>query len=202
VVIVTLLVLVAACGTSSANSGAPTRTCGPARATTLAASGQARVYRVGSGIYGCAVADRRSFRLGNAAHTLRESRVGPVAVAGDVAAYALTAFGIDTVRAQVVVRRLTDGAQLAGFPATSTVGVESFQSVGSVVVKSDGAAAWIGQETSIIARGRELIEVHTAAGAHESVLDSGVAIVPESLRLRGSTLSWQHGGATRRATLR
>jgi hypothetical protein len=166
------------------------------------ASRLARVYQFGGAVYGCAFAGDRSFRLGNATQTLRESRVGPVAVAGDVAAYGLTAFGIDTVRAQVVVRRLTDGGQLESFPATSTAGVEPFQSVGSVVVESDGAVAWIGRETSIIARGRELVEVHAAAGGHQSVLDSGAGIVPASLRLRGSTLTWRHDGATRRATLR
>jgi hypothetical protein len=199
--IVTALVLVAACGSSSAQSGAPTQTCGPARATTLAASRQARVYQVGDTVYGCAAAGTRSFRLGNATRTLRESRVGPIAVGGDVAAYGLTAFGVDTVRAQVVVRRLTDGGQLASFTATSAAGVESFQLVGSVVVRSDGAVAWIGQVSSIISRGRELIEVHAAAGGHDSVLDSGAGIDPRSLQLHGSTLTWQHGGATRRATL-
>jgi hypothetical protein len=199
--VVTVLVLVAACGSSSAKPVARTRTCGPARATTRAASNQARVYQVDNTVYGCAEESTHSFRLGNATRTLRESRVGPIAIAGDVAAYGLTAFGVDTVRTQVVVRRLTDGGQLASFPATSAAGAESFQLVGSVVVQSDAAVAWIGQASSIISRGRELIEVHSAAGGHDSVLDSGAGIDPRSLQLHGSTLRWKHDGATRRATL-
>jgi hypothetical protein len=47
-----------------------------------------------------------------------------------------------------------------------------------------------------------LIEVHAAAGGHDSVLDSGAGIDPRSLKLHGSTLTWRHDGATRRATLR
>jgi hypothetical protein len=62
--------------------------------------------------------------------------------------------------------------------------------------------AWIGQTSSIISRGRELIEVHAAAGGHDSVLDSGAGIDPRSLQLHGSTLTWHHDGATRRTTLR
>ncbi|HEX4283278.1 MAG TPA: hypothetical protein VHZ27_21095 [Solirubrobacteraceae bacterium] len=208
--LVAMVAFLAACGSSSAHTstatpahpGAPTIACGPATAKTLAASARARVYQVGSEVYGCAASGRGSFRLGNATHTIRELRAGPVAVAGDLAAYGLTSFGIDTVRAQVVVRRLTDGARLQAFPATKAVGAESFESVGSVVVKPDGAVAWIAHESSIGARG-QTTEVQSArAGGSNVVVASGSGIDPSSLRLRGSTLSWRDAGVTRRATLR
>lgn len=207
--IVALLAFLASCGSSSATStpAHPTTvggggTCGPVKATTLASSAQARVYSLNQTVFGCSVAQGRSFRLGHATRSIRESRVGPVAVAGDLAAYAVTRFGVDTVMADVVVRRLTDGALLRDRSATSRVGPESFQSVGSVVLKADGAVAWIGSQTSIIGRGRGIIQVHAASGSSDAVLDSGAGIDPSSLRVNGSTLTWRHGGLTRHATLR
>lgn len=219
--LVAMVVFLAACGSSSARTSAtsPTGTsattptgssasavaCGPATAKTLAASARARVYEQGNVVYGCAAsgsAAARSFRLGNATRALREMRVGPVAVAGDLAAYGLTSFGIDNVRAQVVVRRLTDGAQLQAFPATKAVGAESFESVGAVVLKADGAVAWIAHVTSIGGRG-QTTEVHSApAGETNVVLASGSGIDPSFLHLRGSTVSWRDGAVTRQATLR
>lgn len=165
-------------------------------------SDRARVYQAGNAVYGCAAPGGRSLRLGNATRTIDEMRAGPVAVAGVLAAYGLTSFGVDTIRAEVVVRRLTDGRQLQTFAATKATGAESFQSVGSVVVKPDGSVAWIAHVSSIGARA-QATEVHSAlAGGPDVVLASGSGIDLYSLRLRGSTLSWREDGLTRRATLR
>lgn len=124
-----------------------------------------------------------------------------MAVAGDLVAYGLADFGVDTVRATVVMRRLTDGRQLRQLSATRAVGAEALVSVGSVVVMANGAVAWIGSEHSIAAGRRGAIEVHAAGSGGDRVLDSGPGIEPTSLRLHGSRLSWVDGGATRRATL-
>jgi hypothetical protein len=214
-----LLVFLTACGSSAAHSSAgppasattgasspggtpaAATACGPAGATTLAADGGVRVYVARQIVYGCSALRRRSFRLGHAERVFAESRVGPVAVAGEVAAYGLTDFGVDTVRASVVVRRLTDGAQLNEFAATHAVGAESFQSIGSVVVRPDGAVAWIGSLRSIIGH-RSATEVHEATTSGDRVLDSGPGIAATSLRLRDGTLSWVNGGVTRHAALR
>jgi hypothetical protein len=146
------------------------------------------------------VARGRSFRLGHASHALAESQVGPVTVAGDLAAYGLQSFGVDTVSASVVVRRLTDGTEVKQLRATRAVGPEGFQSIGSVAVLANGAVAWIGSEHSIVGH-RRAIEVHAAGTGGDHVLDSGPNIDPASLRLHGSQLSWVDGGATRHATL-
>jgi len=199
---VALLAFLASCGPSSASSTPTQGKCGPGNATTLASSPQARVYTLHQVVFGCSVARGRSFRLGHGTRSIRESRAGPVAIAGDLAAYGLARFGVDTVMADVVVRRLTDGAVLKDLPATKRPGPQSFQSVGSVVVKTDGAVAWIGSQTSIIARGRGGIEVHAASGSSDVVLDAGSGIDPGSLRLNGSKLTWRRGGVTRHATLR
>jgi hypothetical protein len=200
-----LLAVLVSCGTSAASSGtAPARGhCGPASATALASSLRARVYSWHGGVFGCSFAGARSFRLGNTARSIREARVQPVAIAGNVAAYGLSSFGVDTIGTEVVIRRLTDGKRLRDFPATRAGVVEGAQSVGSLAARGDGAVAWIGVERSILG-GREAIEVHAADGSASAdrVVDSGAQIAPGSLRLRGSTLSWRHGAATRHATLR
>jgi hypothetical protein len=194
------LVVLAACGWSAAKSVGGTARCGPASAKTLASDSRVRVYVLHQVVYGCSVARGRSFRLGRAERALSHSRVGPVAVAGDLAAYGLQSFGVDTVSASVVVRRLTDGAQVKQLGATRAVGAEAFQSIGSVVVNASGAVAWIGAEHSIVGH-RSAIEVHADGSGGDRVLDSGPNIDPASLRLHGSQLSWADGGATRHATL-
>jgi hypothetical protein len=169
----------------------------------MAYSPQARVYAVGSIVYGCAVPGRRSFRLGNSLGFPRSrTHLGEVAVAGRIAAYSVTAFGVDTSGTNVLVRRLSDGARLGSYPATSVHFAESFSAVASVVVKADGAAAWIGRTTAI-GRSGASIQVWKAGPSAPSptLVASGSGIAPGSLRLRGSTLSWREGAATRRASL-
>jgi hypothetical protein len=127
--------------------------------------------------------------------------VQPVAVAGEVAAYGLERCGVDTGSSAVVVRRLTNGRRLKSAPATTKpVGPESYVTVRSLVVKADGAAAWIALASSLLAH-RQEIEVHTSDKHGQRLLDSGGGIDPASLRLRGSKLTWTHGGARRSATL-
>jgi hypothetical protein len=197
IVALVALVVVTPCGSSLA---AGARRCGPASGKTIAANGRVRVYALHQVVYGCSLARGRSFRLGHASRALSESRVGPVAVAGDLAAYGLQSFGVDTVSTSVVVRRLTDGIQLKDRRATRAVGPEAFQSVGSVAVLATGAVAWIGSEHSIVGH-QSATEVHAAGSGGDHVLDSGPNIDPASLRLHGSQLSWVDGGATRHATL-
>jgi hypothetical protein len=180
-----VLLALAACGPSSAASGAHadgarSASCGPHGARTLAASHHARVYALGAEVYGCAVGSVRHYRLGASRRTLRGGRVGPVAVAGRDAAYAISSFGVDTVSAQVIVRNLATGRRLRHAPATSRVLVESFQAVDSIVVKADGAVAWISAEESVISPSRYL-EVHRIDARGRAVLDSGSAIGGRSL---------------------
>jgi hypothetical protein len=134
---------------------------------------------------------------------MREARVGPAALAGTVAAYGQTSFGVDTISAVVVVRRLSDGKQLANRPAfDGPLGPEFAVSVQAVVVKRNGSAGWIVQGGSIIST-QSTTQVVALSQGNERVLDStptGV-IDPKSLHLHGSTLTWTHGGAQRSATL-
>ncbi len=219
--LVALLALLASCGSSAASSGtgaSPSSkstpsahpgklaNCGPATASTLAANRQVRVYTLHGEVSGCSMPQGKSFRLGHATRSIAEARVSPVAVGGDLAAYGLARFGIDTGRSTVVVRRLTDGKQLKEFAATQAVGAESFQTVGSVVVKPDGAVAWIATNFSIVGGGHGTVEVHAADARGDRVLDKAPShperIDPASLRLVGSTLAWTDAGVSRHEILR
>jgi hypothetical protein len=152
-------------------------------------------------VYGCADRAGKSYRLGTSGFCTGADRVGPVALSGEVAAYGVQRCGVDTGTAQTVVRRLSDGAVLHTAPATSRFpGAESYQSLTAVVVKADGAVAWIGEARSIIGRG-VVIEVHRYDGGGQAQLDHGTGIAARSLRLRGSRLSWLHAGHTRTAIL-
>ena len=207
-----LLFALTACGSSSAASDASTTAaqpapahaaaCGPSDGRTLAASKRARVYAKDGNVYGCAVGPSRSYLLGAEMRSLREGRAGPVAVAGRDAGYGLASFGVDTITAQVVVRNLRSGRQLRALPATTAVLPESFQTVSGVVVKADGAVAWISSVSSVVSHGASMLEVHRADSRGPALLDSASTIDPRSLHLKGSTLSWRDGSELRTATLR
>ncbi len=129
-------------------------------------------------------------------------RLGPVTVAGRLAAYGLERCGIDTATATVVVTQLTDGKTLLSTPAIAHVpGPESFQAVKSIVAKRNGDVAWISMVSSLLAHLANM-EVHRADARGRALLDAGTKIAPGSLRLHGSTVTWREGGRTRSAALR
>jgi hypothetical protein len=178
------------------------RSCGPRAARTLALTARARVYASGGDVFGCARGTHRSYRLGGSGSSVREGRVGPVALAGLDASYGLAHFGVDAGSSQVLVRRLSDGRRLRSLPAvTRPQRPESYSAVDSVVVKADGSVAWIATARSILG-GSPDIEVHRADRRGRALLDAGPRIDAGSLRLRGSWLRWRDGGVTRSATLR
>jgi hypothetical protein len=164
----------------------------------LAVDSRAAVYSASGAVYGCDVRTGKRIRLGSATVCIATTRVDRAALAGEIAAYGSERCGVDTGGAAVIVRRLSDGKQLKSYPAI-TVGLlpESYQSVGSIVVKRDQATAWIATVHSIIGRGSQ-VAVYRNGG----LLDSGGGIAPGSLRLHGAKLSWRHGAMTRTATLR
>lgn len=196
-------------GTSSAASSASSATssaalpvaCGPVSATTLAGGREARVYVQAGTVYGCARGGHGRYVLGRRGSCLRSSAVAPVTVAGRFAAYGLQRCGIDTGSTEVLVRRLTDGRVVHADPASSPAGPEGYQAVNSLVLKADGAVAWIATGRSL-GRSASLVEVwRVDRSGTLRRLDSGPAIVTGSLRLHGSTLSWRHGSAPRTALL-
>jgi hypothetical protein len=199
-VVVLLAVIAGALPLAAASSQGSASRCGPVAGRTIAADAVARVYTVGDAVYGCASGGAKSYKLGQLGSCIASSRVSAVKVAGRLAAYGLERCGVDTGFTEVVVRRLTNGAQLRSLPATSPPGAESFQSVDSLVLKADGAVAWIGIGSSIVGHGR-VIEVRKADRSGKALLDSGSSVDPRSLRLHRSVLTWKHASSTRSATL-
>jgi hypothetical protein len=171
--------------------------CAPAGAHIFAADRRVQVYSSHGSVYACEGLNGKRVRLGNATVGIGTKRVDQAAVASDLVAYGTQECGIDTGFASVTVLRLSDGKQLKNFASTSgSVGPESYQSVDAVVVKRDAAVAWIATVRSIIGHGAR-VEVH----ANNKLLDSGLGIDPNSLKLHGSQLTWRHGTTTQSATL-
>src|SRR5947209_4342790 len=110
--VLAFLVFLTACGSSVASGSHPSGSgstagappCGPTSAHTIVADGAARVYSMSGTVHGCARHGHGSYRLGSTARSIREGRVGPVALAGSDAAYGIATFGVDTGSSQIVVR--------------------------------------------------------------------------------------------------
>jgi hypothetical protein len=195
------------CALSAATPGAAARrdssagaVCGPHAAHTLAGDAVARVYTSGGSAFGCVAGGTRSYRLGRTGFSIGAARVEDVRVAGRLAAYGLETSGVDTGYTNVNERRLTNGALLAQRPATTTVGVEGFQSIDSLVLKADGALAWIATARAI-GMPTFVRQLQRLDERGFLVLDSGANVAAGSLALHGSKLSWRHGTATRSTTL-
>jgi hypothetical protein len=202
--LLTLVLAVAACGSSSAEP-APSHagtSCGPAAARTLAADRAGRVYRRAGTVYACSSQTGRIVTLGQSTSCLRAPRVSAVALAGTLVAYGSQTCGVDTGAGALLVRRLSDGGQLHRLAAVSApAGPESYRSVVSVVLRPNGSVAWIGSADSVISH-RTRFEVHALSGGAERRLDQGTRIEAHSLRLHGSRLMWSDDGQARSATLR
>jgi hypothetical protein len=68
----------------------------------------------------------------------------------------------------------------------------------SLVVKSDGAVAWIADDEWVPSKE---YQVHVVDRLGSRVVSSGTEIEGKSLRLVGSTLSWIQGGRRQTAVL-
>src|ERR1035441_7947167 len=73
---------------TAGTAGVGAARCGPAGGRTLAADAGARVYSLQGSVYGCANRSRL-YRLGGAGNCISARHVGPVIVAGEVAASGL-----------------------------------------------------------------------------------------------------------------
>lgn len=190
-----------ACGAAAAGRSAPARPCGPASARTLAVSGSARVYAVGRLVSGCAAGGGgRHFALGTTNLCHGSVQVQAVTVAGRLAAFGTLSCGVDTGSGVVQVRRLTDGRTLFTHGAAGAPGPESFTTVTAIAADAAGDVAWIARASSIV-RHTASTAVYAAAGATVRQLDAGTAILSDSLRLNGTTVSWQHGTQRRSGRL-
>ena len=173
----------------------------PGGARVIAHGSEAVVFERRGVAYGCVGRAGRRFRLPvpSAPHATAPPRPDEVVVSGPFAAYEVGSCVVDVCTSSVEVSDLRTGRLVKDLPAATGPGLpESAISVATIVLRPNGSVAWIALNGSVVRTPDATYEVHRA-DPRPVLLDSGKSIRPRSLRLRGATLSWQHGGATRTA---
>ncbi len=193
----------------------------PSHTRMLAADPQAQVYEKletatqEKGIYGCVYGSRHTYFLGEPASggtTEGFEGISRVTLAGSVVAYEYASGGpgpggpgSGTGGAEwvIVVRDLRNDRILNRVPTGTSV---SSRDVGSgpamaIVVKGDGAVAWIAENDNLSTRETNYNEVHALDKSGNRVLASGFDIERFSLGIVGSTVYWTQGGKPESAAL-
>jgi hypothetical protein len=209
--------------TQWASAAAPRREtatkCSSGHSRVVVADAQAQVYEAPESssanpeylvLFGCTYGRHRSYLLGHPLGGGTPSGIGGVAhetLAGTIIAYERSST-INEGRSSwlVIVRDLRSGRVLREVP-TGTALSRNPNLVGAgfttaIVVKSDGAVAWINE--TILRPGEKLVlgfEVHAVDSTGSRVLASGPEIERHSLALVGSTLYWMQGGKPMSAVL-
>jgi hypothetical protein len=190
--------------------------CPAVRSHALVADAQAEVYEAATdpklpekrGIVGCAYGKGESYFLGipptygapdGTAGTIRFTLAGPV-VAFEV--YSITNDEPTDMRVhEIEVRDLANGRVLHEVPtgesATPQLGDIGVGGASAIVVRGDGAVAWIVEvDEGAGPRPGEPItyQVHAVDKSGSRTLAVGPEIEPDSLALAGSTLYWTEGG--------
>jgi hypothetical protein len=193
--------------------------CSSGRSHVVVADAQAQVYEAPESssanpeylvLFACAYGRHRSYLLGHSLGGGTPSGIGGVAhetLAGTIIAYERSST-INGGRSSwlVIVRDLRSGRVLREVP-TGTALSRNPSLVGAgfttaIVVKSDGAVAWIVEK--LLRSGGKLVlgfEVHAVDSTGSRVLASGPEIERHSLALVGSTLYWMQGGKPMSAVL-
>jgi hypothetical protein len=187
----------AAAGQTSAQARVPCRP-GP-RTTTIAHSSKARIfeYERDGNDYACLYSNGHARYLSSSEHF--EYRL--VRFAGLYVAYVQN---IEAVDDHIGVLNLRTG-QMHNYQEVRPIENGVCPQVDSLVLKGDGAVAWIG--TNFLAEAFCLnppapaIEVRCHDRRGLRTIDTGNGIVPTSLRLSGSRLRWLSAGHARSATL-
>jgi hypothetical protein len=236
--LIVLLLTAAGASAARAQRRTPPR-CMPGHSRLITANTQAQVYEATEpeafpeylGVWGCAYGQKRPFFLGPLPYGSSSSGgggVGHETLAGGIVAYEESsssgALGdAPTSRNLVIVRDLRTGRVLRRIPTGVPLKPEPrYVGVGnvvSIVVKSDGAVAWIADdyERSATAHGTGLpyFDVYAADKVGTRLLATGTNIDPSSLALStgatginghpssipGSTLYWTQGGKSESAVL-
>jgi hypothetical protein len=191
--------------------------CPPAHAQLLAADAQAQIYAVRESpeytkVLGCATGHASADELGFAAACRTDrymnvfcSGIDREVLAGPIVAYELVsgASGCGFCHWSVIVRDMRSGRMLRD-EATGTPTNPAFREnlgVGpttAIVLKSDGALAWIANAGV----GEGGYQVHAVDATGAGLLASGRDLDPSSLALAGSTLYWTQAGRPFAASLR
>jgi hypothetical protein len=203
-----VVLLMTAASTSSARTREkPPVRCAPRHSHVLVAGSRAEVYErrdPESGaleVFGCAYGHKRRYLLGGPPEfgATGGGGVKHERVAGTVVAYEIigAAECSEPNREwRVVVRDLRNGRFIHLVPTGTKVPKSLDVGIGpvvSIVVKSDGAVAWIVEDELGPASAPVEYEVHALDKAGSRLLASGTDVGPRSLALRGSMLYWTKG---------
>jgi hypothetical protein len=198
------LLLVAASPSAARTRLTTASPCPPAKSHVLLADTQVVLYSTvevvdmyhdkGVRIHGCAYG-HKSFLLGQEVEECSGVPCGGVrrdVLNGPLVAYEEGSGGEATNTYLVVVRNLRTGQIIRRLPTgTPAMPRPSWVGIGpttAIVIKSDGAVAWI-VETGYPTE----YQVHAVDKSGNRVLASGIDIDPSSLALAGSTLYWTQG---------
>jgi hypothetical protein len=193
--------------------------CPPANEGVVAADAQAVLYEASSIVYeseehkfvegqeeifGCAHGAKRSYHIGLPPYggPGESGGVGPVALVGPIVAYDVgERAGVVSTRSveEIWVRNLRTGKLIHRMPngAPSEPGDIGLGDTTAIIVKSDGAVAWM------VRAGEKLggIQVRSVDKTGSHLLAASPEIAPTSLALAGSTLYWTQGGKPMSAAL-
>jgi hypothetical protein len=151
-------------------------------------------------VLACAHGARRRYVLGARGGASSDGGAGldRFRLAGPVVAYEEYAFNapeapVETATNVIFVRNLRTGRVLHRLPTGPSTPPNEIGDgpVLGLVVKSDGAVAWI---TGGTVEGVKMSVIHAVDRSGNRVVASGTGIDRDSLRLRGSTLSWTQNG--------
>lgn len=156
-------------------------------------------------LWACSYRNGRLTRLENNYDEYREARdpASPIALAGDRLAYASDLTddhdpccwsAVTVVNAYTGRRRVERAFQREREP--NDIG-SSEANVRSIVLKANGAVAWISQGYGVDWH----VYRRTSRARTAERLDSGAKIGPRTLRLVRSRLTWRHDGRVRTASL-
>jgi hypothetical protein len=217
-----LILLVTASSSAAHDHGTSAPPCPPANSRVLLADAEAEVYVVKEHlspytepepvVRGCARGQKRSYFIGEAKeHPGGSGGGGSSSVKLEMLAGAVVAYTPageyggnrkERAGALIVVRNLRTGRVLhkvtASMLAKLNAGPDSVGPIEAIVVKNDGAVAWIvgtGYPDDIE------YDVYALDKSGSRLLASGADIVPYSLALAANTLYWTQGGEPATASL-
>jgi hypothetical protein len=193
--------------------------CSSGRSHVVVADAQAQIYEAPESpdlpeflsVFGCVYGRRKPYVLGIPLGD--ESSSGSAGVTNEVLAGPIVAYEKSLVQPGpgftsyiVFVRDLRNGRVLHKVPTGTALSpnpnLVGAGSTTAIVVKGDGAVAWINE--TFLKSGEKLVlgfEVHAVDSTGSRVLASGPEIERHSLALVGSTLYWMQGGKPMSAVL-
>jgi len=187
----------------------------PPHSRMLAADPRAQVYEKletetqEQGIFGCTYGRKHTYFLGeplpNVGTPSGIQGITLETLAGSVVAYEYASSGpgrggpgSNTGYAQwfIVVRDLRNGRVLHKIPTGPSLSLATTGSgpVTIIVVREDGAVAWIAENDHLSSRETKYYEVHALDSTGSRMLAAGPNVEPLSLALAGNTLYWTQGG--------